>query len=73
MAISKDKTVTINDTQYKLSDLSEEAQTQLNNLRKTDAEIDRLQDQLSIAKTARMSYGRALTKALPKVSKESLQ
>lgn len=73
MVTKTEKVVSINDVQYKLSDLSEEARTQLNNLQMTDLEIERLQNQLGIAKTARASYGRALNKALPKVPKASLQ
>lgn len=60
------QTVTINGTEYTLDNLSEKARTQLTNLRVADQEINRLQQQLAIAQTARAAYAQALAAELPK-------
>ena len=60
------QTVTIDGTEYNLADLSENARSQVTNLRVTDQEIARLQQQLAIAQTARTAYARALSAELPK-------
>lgn len=59
-------TVTIDGTEYQLDALPEQARAQLTNLRVTDEEIERLNQQLAIAKTARATYARALNDALPR-------
>ena len=58
--------VRINDKEYPLAALSEDAKAQLNSLRITDAEIKRLKAQLAIHETARNAYARALDALLPK-------
>lgn len=57
---------TINGKEYAVADLSDAAKQQLINLRITDAEIERLNHQLAIARTARATYGKALQEALPR-------
>lgn len=64
---TKQDTVKINDKEYKLSDLSDDAKAQLTNLRVCDAEMQRLKAQQAITETARSAYARALDAALPKV------
>ena len=59
------QTVTIDGTEYQWSDLSEEARNQLVNVRVTDQEISRREQQLAIARTARRAYANALSAALP--------
>ncbi|WP_417420263.1 hypothetical protein [Halomonas sp.] len=59
------KTVTIDNQDYSVADLSEVARNQVINLRITDAEIRRLQHQLAIAQTARTAYANALKVELP--------
>lgn len=61
-------TIKIDDKEYKLADLSQEAKSQLTNLRVCDAELQRLKAQIAITETARATYARALAKALPKTS-----
>ena len=61
----KDPTITIDGTAYSLSNLSENAKIQIANLRYADAEINNLQNQLAIFRTARMSYAEQLKKELP--------
>lgn len=60
-----EQTVTIDGTTYNLSALSDEAKSQVANLRVTDAELQRLQTQLAIVQTARNAYARALSELLP--------
>lgn len=66
MADEKQQTVTIDGTEYQVADLSENAQNQVVNLRVTDAEIAKLNQQLAIYQTARTAYARALAAELPK-------
>ncbi len=66
MPKAKEQTITINDVAYKESELSENAKNQVLNLRVTDQEISRLNQQLAIAQTARAAYARALAEELPK-------
>ena len=60
------KTITIDDKEYVLEDLSEAARAQLVSLQVTDQEINRLQQQQKIAQTARNAYAQALSAELPK-------
>jgi len=62
------KTITIDDKEYVLDDLSEAARAQLISLQITDQEIIRLQQQQKIAQTARNAYAQALSAELPKDS-----
>ncbi|MGM0534446.1 MAG: DUF6447 family protein [Pseudomonadota bacterium] len=59
-----DQTVTIDGKEYALDSLSEDARNQVVNLRVTDQEISRLNQQLAIAQTARTAYANALKKEL---------
>lgn len=59
------RTVTIDGTQYPLDQLSENARQQLANLRVADQEIERLNRQLALARTARASYAQVLKQELP--------
>lgn len=63
---AQQQTITIDGTEYTLADLSENARNQVTNLRVTDQEIARLQQQLAIYQTARTAYARALGEELPK-------
>lgn len=65
MAKDKSNTVTIDGREYNLADLSENARNQVLNLRVTDQEVQRLNQQLAIAQTARTAYANALKKELP--------
>lgn len=62
----QNQTLTIDGTEYNIADLSENARNQVMNLRVTDQEITRLQQQLAIAQTARTAYANALKEELPK-------
>lgn len=64
-ASSTEQTVTIDGTQYRVADLSDNARQQLNNLQVADQEIQRLRQQLGLAQTARAAYAQALQQELP--------
>lgn len=66
MADQHTQTLTIDGAEYNVADISENAQNQVVNLRVTDAEIDKLKQQLAIYQTARTAYVRALSDELPK-------
>ena len=57
--------VTIDNVEYDLDTLSDEAKAQLNMLQLTDQEIARANVQIAIAQTARLAYANALNAALP--------
>ena len=61
-------TIRIDNTEYDLDSLSNEAKAQLQMLQVTDQEIARLNVQLAIAQTARSAYSQALQSALPTAS-----
>ena len=65
------RTVTIDGREYPLDQLSESARTQAGNLRVTDQEIQRLQQQLAIAQTARLAYANELKAELDKFNATS--
>jgi len=65
MVDKQTQTVTIDGTEYNVADLSENARNQVVNLRVTDAEIEKLKQQLAIYQTARTAYARALSAELP--------
>lgn len=60
------QTLTIDGTEYNVADLSDNARQQVANLRVTDAEIEKVKQQLAIYQTARTAYARALSEELPK-------
>ena len=57
-------TVMIDDQEYTLESLGQQGREQLQNLRVTDQELQRLRDQLAITQTARNTYARALTELI---------
>lgn len=56
--------VTIDEKEYDLDQLSDEAKAQLQSLQFVDAEIQRLKAQLAVLQTARMAYSKALKDSL---------
>lgn len=61
----KQQIVTIDGTEYNVADLTDNAKAQLTNLRVTDQQVERLNQQLAIAQTARAAYAGALKADLP--------
>jgi hypothetical protein len=60
------QTVTIDDKEYDLDRLSDEAKNQLMSLQYADQELQKVNAQAAILQTARMAYAEALKEALPK-------
>ena len=58
--------VKIDDKEYDLDRLSDEAKSQLQSLQCVDAELQRLNAQAAVLQTARMAYAKSLQDALPK-------
>ncbi len=65
MANKKDTPmIIVDDKEYLLEDLSDNAKQQLGSLRATDAEIARLEAMIAMLKTARIAYARAAKEEL---------
>ncbi|WP_193171946.1 DUF6447 family protein [Nisaea nitritireducens] len=62
--MSDEQKITIDGKDYTLSEMSQEAREQLQNVQVTDQEIQRRQMQIAIAQTARANYAQALKNAL---------
>jgi len=58
-------TIKIDDVDYKLDDLSDDAKGQLQGIQVAEAEVKRLNIQVALAQTARNAYMQALQAALP--------
>ena len=65
-------TIKIDDKDYDLETLSDEAKNQLVSLQFVDAELQRLNAQAAVLQTARLAYANALKDALPSVQTELL-
>lgn len=65
-------TIKIDDKDYDLESLSDEAKNQLVSLQFADAELQRLNAQAAVLQTARLAYANALKDALPPVQTELL-
>ena len=65
MAEKSDQKIQINNVEYNLSDLSENAQGQLRGVQIAENETKRLNTQLALAQTARNAYMQALQDDLP--------
>jgi len=59
-----EKKIKIDDTEYLLSSLSDEAKMQITNLRFVESEIMQLKARLAIANTAKLAYQAALKSAI---------
>lgn len=58
-------TIKIDDVDYKIDDLSDNAKAQLQGIQVAEAEMKRLNMQLALAQTARNAYVQALQADLP--------
>ena len=67
MAEDTDQKITIDEIEYKLSDLSENAKAQLANIQFVDAQIQQLNNEWAVADTARLGYTNALKAELAKI------
>jgi hypothetical protein len=60
MTETNEQTIKINEKEYEIESLSDEAKSQIINMRIADQEVTALQQKLAIAQTARNAYSRAL-------------
>lgn len=60
--------IKIDDKDYDLDQLSDDAKAQLTSLQFVDAELQRLNAQAAVLQTARAAYSKALNEALPATS-----
>ena len=65
--------VTINNIDYDLDTLSEDAKAQLTSLQFVNGELARLSALTAVAQTARMAYSKALQAALPATASDTLK
>jgi hypothetical protein len=65
-------TITIDNQNYELETLSDEAKNQLASIQFVDVELQRLNAQSSVLQTARIAYVNALKQALPPVQHDLL-
>ena len=63
--------IKIDNRDYDLDTLSDEAKAQLQSLQFVDSELARLQAQTAVLQTARMAYAKALQAALPSVLEQA--
>lgn len=66
MADQEEATIKIDDKEYKLSDLSDEAKNQLVSMRAAEQQMEAVKVQMAIATTARNTYATALKAELAK-------
>ena len=71
MSDDRKQTVTIDEVEYNIDDLSDEAKTQLLNLKFVDDKILQLNNEWAISDTARIGYTQALQKELAKLNENS--
>jgi hypothetical protein len=65
--------IKIDDKEYDVDTLSNEAKAQLASIQFCDQELQRLQAQAAAYQTARMAYAKALNEALPTAISEVMQ
>jgi hypothetical protein len=70
MAEGTDQKITIDEVEYNLSDLSDNAKAQLKNIQFVDAQIQQLNNEWAVADTARMGYTNALKAELAKIGED---
>ena len=66
MTKTKAATITIDEKQYALDDLSEAARAHIANIQFVDAQIQQLNNEWAVCDTARMAYTAAFSRELTK-------
>ena len=66
----EERKIKVDDTEYLLSDLSDEAKAQIQSIQFVDAELQRLQNLIAIMSTAKIGYQIELKKQLPFLPKD---
>ena len=63
-------TVTVDDVEYKLSEMSDDAKAQISNIQFVDQQVRQLQNEWAVSDTARLGYQAALKSELLKFTKK---
>lgn len=66
-------TIKIDDKEYEIDSLPQEAKNQLVSLQFVDNEPAKLQAQMGAMQTSRMAYARALQESLPKFERDTIK
>ena len=67
MAEGTNQKITIDEVEYNLNDLSDNAKAQIANIQFVDAQIQQLSNEWAVSDTARMGYTNALKAELTKI------
>ena len=70
MPESNDQKITIDDVEYNLNDLSDNAKVQIANIQFVEAQIQQLNNEWAVADTARMGYANALKVELANIGED---
>ncbi len=62
--MAQSEVINVNNKEYKIADLNDQAKAQLISLQACEQEIAKLKVQAAIAETAKMAYSRALVEAV---------
>ena len=62
----KDQKITVDDVEYKLDDLSDNAKAQLSNIQFVDVQLQQLNNEWAVSDTARIGYTNAIKAELTK-------
>ena len=65
-----EEVITIDDVEYKLSEMSDDAKAQLSNIQFVDHQVRQLQNEWAVSDTARLGYQAALKGELLKITKK---
>ena len=68
MAEGTDQKITIDEVEYNLSDLSDNARAQLASIQFVDAQLQQLNNEWAVSDTARIGYTNALKMEIAKLS-----
>ena len=63
-------TITVDDVEYQLSEMSDDAKAQLSNIQFVDQQVQQLQNEWAVSDTARLGYQAALKGELLKITKK---
>ena len=67
MSQRPEETITIDDKQYNVADLTDEARSQIVNLKFVESQLQQLNNEWAVADTARIGYTNALKFELSKI------
>jgi len=63
-------TITVDDVEYQLSEMSDDAKAQLSNIQFVDQQVQQLRNEWAVSDTARLGYQAALKGELAKITKK---